>query len=307
MADKELDLETMPLADLRALALAEGDKEIPKEQPKAKAVPLPEEEMDAKDTPIEDEPDEFIYKKEIDLEDGSGIQVFTGRGATKVEALENLNEKLVESQRNATKKIKELNSKVKVQPPPEKTFSDDEEYVYSQQLQKKPTEGFKQLFREVTGVDVSDFKTQSEALKEFNRIQASQAVQLDFVTTHSDYEAIPENATKIQGWVKGHNYTDYTAENLEEAYQDLKKSGLLKLKTSDSGADTEVETKAVERIVQPKVEATQTRSQRKSSTISTRGSGAPAVKTGPTEDELYSMPKEQLRKLANEQLAAGRE
>jgi hypothetical protein len=314
MSEKDLNPETMPLSELKALALAEAEK--PQAEPaatlrdekgqftKPAQVPGQEDELDNSADTAEETPEEFIVKREIDLGDGSGVQVFTGRGTTELEAVKDMNEKLFEAQRNASKTIRELQKKTpKVDPPAEKTFTDDEEYVFKKLGQDKPSEQFKTLFKEVTGMDVSEFKSTQVAVKEFQVAQRSQVAQQDFVNTHPDYVPNAENGKKVVEWVQSHNYNEFTSDNLEKAYLDLKKSGLLELKSDGASETTEEDTQQTERIARPTVSTTQSRSSQKSSTISSRRSGAPVVKTGPSEDELYSMPLDKLRQLSNEQLA----
>ena len=139
--------------------------------------------------------------------------------------------------------------------------------------------------------------------------QRSMQVQRDFVNTHPDYiatEGSPEalkNGEAMRDWVKEHNYAEFDANNLEKAYQDLKKRGILELKSGEAGVTTEEDTTTTERIVPPTESTTQPRSSKKASTVSTKGSRAPVVKTGPTEDELYKMDLGKLRDLANKQMA----
>jgi hypothetical protein len=282
----ELNLETMPLADLKAAALAEEAKE-PEivEEPKAEAAP----EADI-ETPVEAEPEQFFYKKEIDLGDGSGVQVFTGKGTTALEALEELSEKLADAQRHATKKIHELSAKVKAEDTRTEQQKTDDEYVIAQRLQKEPSKAIRDVVREVI------------AEREESQRRSLQTQQ-NFVDSHPDYIADTENGARITHEVQRLGYNEFTEESLEKAYQSLKASGLLKVKAEEAGGTTEAEATPVERLAQPVAEVTQPRSPKRASTVSTRSSAPPVVKTGPTEDELYSMPLAKLRQLSNEQLA----
>ena len=277
----EKDIETMPLEELKALAdtepepVAVEDLELPKEE-------------------VDDEPEQYIVKSEIDLGDGSGVQVFKGTGATELEALRDQNAKLVEAQRNATKKIHDLNSKVKAEDTRTAQQKTDDEYVIAQRLQKEPT----RMIRDV----VTEVIAEREASTQRN-LNAQQA----FVDSHPDYIADPASGNGMRMMSEFQRLNpdaqEFTEVGLEKAYQSLKSSGLLKLKVEEAGGTTDEEAKVTERIVQPKVESTQPRSPRKASTVSIRGGAVPVVKTGPTEDELYSMPLEKLKQLSNEQLA----
>ncbi len=318
--ETEVNLETMPLEELKKLALAEADKEAapgiepitpPARDEKGKFVAVskePEEVLDNSADAADGAPDEFIVKREIDLEDGSGVQVFSGRGATELEAVKELNEKLFEAQRNASRTIRELQKKApKVETPVEKTFSDDEEYVFKQLGEKKPSEAFKTMFKEVTGVDVTEFKSNQAAFREFQKGQRSLAIQQDFVNSHPDYAVNTKNGEALRDWVQEHNYAEFDSNNLEKAYQDLKKRGILELKSDEASATTEAERAEAERIAQAAQDATQSRSQKKASTVSPRGGRAPVVKTEPSEDDLYKMDLGKLRDLANKQMAGAAE
>lgn len=292
MADeKELNPETMPLADLKAAALAEEKKEETKPAPAAVSdMELPPAEAEA-----EEAPEQFVYKKEIDLGDGSGVQVFTGTGATKDEAFEDFAEKMADAQRNATIKIQDLTKRVKAEDTRTAQQKTDDEYVIAQRLQKEPSKTMREVVNEVIAERES---AQKQSL----------AAQQSFVDTHPEYVADADNGRRITAEVQRLGYSEFSETSLEKAYQSLKASGLLKLKAEEAGGTTEAETEEPQRIVEPKVEATQPRSPKKASTVSTRGAGSPAVKTGPSEDELYSMPMEKLKQISNEQLArAGHE
>lgn len=289
MADeKELNPETMPLEELKAAALAqEGTKEPEvKPAPAVADVELPKEE--AEEEP--EQPEQFVYKKEIDLGDGSGVQVFSGTGATALEALEELTEKLAEAQRHATKKIHELNTRVKAEDTRTAQQKTDDEYVIAQRLQKEPSRAIRDVVTEV----IAERETAQ---------QRSLAAQQSFVDAHPDYVADRDNGARLTAEVQRLGFNEFTETSLEKAYQSLKASGLLKIKAEEAGGTTEEEAKDPQRIVEAKVEATQPRSPRRASTVSTRGGGAPVIKTGPTEDELYSLPLDKLKQMANEQLA----
>lgn len=98
-----------------------------------------------------------------------------------------------------------------------------------------------------------------------------------------------------------------TAENLSTAYSQLKEKGLLHLKgeeieATNSGADWRTE--SVERIVQPKVESAPQRMKRTSSIGTHNRAIVAPTHTQLSEDDLYKLPLEDLRKLANKQLGA---
>lgn len=320
------NLDTMPLEELRKLALEESAQiEAESQQDKAPQArdgqgrfvgkeyqeefdnsdQSSEPEVEADTAPqAEEEPEEYIYRREIDLGDGAGVRVYYGKGASKEEALEQLADKLAEAQKSAAKTIHDFQKKYPKEPekPKAREFTADEEFIYRKEFENKPTEAFKKLFKEYTGYGIEDFPTKMQAIEAFELQQRSIAVQDSFVATHSDYVGTPSNGEKMKSWVQAHGFSEFTEDNLEKAYQDLKRSGLLQLKSEGADVATDEKSTGAERTVQPKQESTQQRSQKKGSTISTKGRTATAVTMGPSEDELYSMPMEQLRRLTNEQL-----
>ena len=113
------DPETAPLEELRAQANTEVDPEVAAAEAEAAKIAAAENEE-----PVEEEV--TIYQRRIDLGDGSGVQVFNAG------SMEELVDKLVTAQENATKKIRELNAAVP-KPQVQKERSADEEFVLSQE------------------------------------------------------------------------------------------------------------------------------------------------------------------------------
>lgn len=295
--------ETMPLAELRALALKQAEEaaaapavEPKKEEPKSKAVaavPDQREEIDnaAEAAPAEetDEPEVTIYRKEID--NGNGvIEVF------EAESLEELVDKIAEGKRNASIKIRELSTQKKVEDARTEQQKKDDEYVIAERLKKEPRKALEEIVNEVIEKRHTTAQTAADR---------SEAAQSRFVATHPDFIPNPENGKRIAKEVQLLGYAEFTDEGLEKAYQSLKKSGLLQLKQPEASAATEAERAEAERIAQAAATTTQPRSPKKSSTISVRNHNAAAtqVNTQLSEDEAYKMPLEKLRELANQQLA----
>src|SRR6266568_7729436 len=154
MEHTEEQLENMSLEQLRELALSTGAQAVEAPAPAAPATEPVETPRDAQGRfispepvapvadaePLEDEP--VLYRREIDLGDGSGTQVFEG------ETLEELVDKLADAQKHATRKIRDLNRQAKevAAPPAPKPLTPDEEYLVSQQLQSNPSKAFELLF-----------------------------------------------------------------------------------------------------------------------------------------------------------------
>ena len=286
-----IDPETLSLEELRAQILAappeeEVKPEVKPEVKAAEAAPVVEEVE-------EEEPEEIIFERSIDLGDGSGVQVFRGRGASEVEALRALNDKLYDAQVSASKKINELGKKVKVEDTRTEQQKADDDYVISQRLQKEPGKTIAEL------VD--------QRIRERDAITRRElASQQNFVNTHPDYEANPENGQAMLEEAQRLGYTECTEEALEKAYQSLSKRGLRSTKREEADGSTATEVKATERIAQPKTEVTQIRSPKKSSSVRATG-GAPVVKTEPSLDEAETMPMDQLRELARKAFLASQQ
>lgn len=273
--NKEFDPETASLEELRARADQEPTE--PEQKRNADGTFAPKETVEEIDEPEE----KVLYQRRIDLGDGSGVQVFSA------DSLEELVDKLTEAQLNATKKIRELNSRVPKPQSEPKPRSADEEFAISQELMTKPTKAFQKLFQEMVGMPITDFKSKFERVEAFEKAQAWQQAQTDFVAQTPDYHAIPANGKKLTDYLRLNNLPG-TIESLTKAFAELNSAGLLQVKPA---AETEVTTETVVPKVQPTV--------RRSSGLSTRGTTPVRrpVSQGPTEEELYSMPLEKLREL----------
>jgi hypothetical protein len=330
--------EEMPLEDLRALALREAEEAVvnakdaepavdPNAQPrneKGQFVsvddgidkrdeidnrdeividPVVEAKMDTSDLEEEAAPEKQYVEKKIDLGDGSGVQVFRGVGDNLAEAYESLADKLAKAQTEATRKIRELSRKVKVDEVKTAQQLADEEYVTKQRLQTDPRATIAQIVEE---------EIARRNVAEAEKLQRSYDVQTNFVNTHPTYEANPENGTKLAKWVQLHGYSEFTDENMEEAFQDLTASGLLKVKSEGAGVATDGSTKDEGGLPEAKVTATAATKSKKSSGVSSRGSRTVVNQpSGPSEDELYGkdangnwkLSQEKLRELADQETA----
>lgn len=303
--DKILDPETMTMDELRLAAEEEARKastktpeQLAEEQKQQAEADKAEQERIAAEE-AKKTPKTFYRERTIDLGDGAGVQVFKGKGDSSEAALEDLTDKLAEAQRNATKKIRELNDKVKTNPV-EKTFTPEDDAIYSAELLKTPTAAFKKLFKEVTGVDVEEFKTVTAREKAFQAAQEKKSVADLFVAAHPDFADTERNGRLINKWLTLHN--DFSLDSFEKAYQDLNESGLLDVKGEEASAEQKAAEAEKQRIAAEAKELSSQRT-RKASGLSTQRRSAVPPPTEPTEDDMYKMPLEELRKLANQQLA----
>jgi hypothetical protein len=302
--------EKMPLNELRALALKEAEGETTtttakviekddkgrfvKSKPEEGAAPVKEDDetLDNSKDDAGDDEETFVVREEIDLGDGGGVQVFEGEGATELAAQKDLTAKLKTAQLNATKKIRELNQARTAQEKETHQAQADKKYVDAELFKKDPLKA------------VEDAVTRGIEAREEAK-QKSVNAQNRFVQTHTDFIPNQHNGREMQLEVQRLGYHEFTVEGLEKAYQSLKARGILQLKVEESEEVTEVETKDTARIEQPKVEATQPRSQKKGSSVSiTRTRTVTPASTEPSLDEAYAMPLEQLRELANKKMAA---
>lgn len=307
------ELDKMSLDQIRQLALKEAQEEAAKaeaapmaqpedaqEEPKAedpKGQPRDEKGRfakteDGKDDKPAEEDEQYVYRRVIDLGDGAGPEVF------EADSLEELVDKIADAKKHASLKIRAQEAELRdlrAKKQAEKTKEDqDSEYVLSQELQQKPKDVIKRLAREAF---------EEEQRQKQSEIERKQQVVKNFLTTHPDYddegEAGQRNGALMSKWMGG----AITAESFEKAYQELKSSGLLRLKGEEAHSGTEQPKPKEERIVRPKAEDVTPPRTRKESGVSTHSRPAALpTSTGPSEDELYSMPMEKLRDLANKQL-----
>jgi hypothetical protein len=302
--------ETMPLEELRQLALREAGEATEEKAQIVESDPTPKgpvtqvrdekgrftsnvDVLDNSNDPqdgSEDEeantsdPEVTIYRKEIHNDDGS-VDVY------EAESLEDLIDKIAEGKRQAVQQMKKIIAEKKAIESKTQQVSKDEEYLVQQKLKDNPKKTIKDVVSEVIEERIA-------------ATQRSEDAQSRFVATHPDYIANSDNGSRMASEVQRLGYTEFSTEGLEKAYQSLKKSGLLILKTEEAGDATETNSATTGRTVQPAQNVTQQRSLKKSSTITSRTrTAATNVNMQPTEDEAYSMPLEKLRELANAQLA----
>lgn len=284
-------LDELSLDELKALANGENAK--PAAKP-AKPAATPEDDET-------DEPEEFEYR--IDLEDGSGVQVFKGA------SVEEVMQKLGDAQKHATRKIREQAEQLKKYSAQAEKDAADNEYVIGQELISKPTAAFKKMFKETTGVDIEQFKNKWERVEALDRAQQIQAIEnkknaaaTEFLAAHPEFVANKSNGARLEKAVNilvaeanSKNIEPDFSAFLETAYTDLSESGLLELK---DGNDDSVSSAAPKEPKPPVVQVSA--HTRRSSGLSSRARTVTTPKnTEPTEDELMSMPLDKLRDLAN--------
>jgi hypothetical protein len=304
--EQVIDFETMPLDEIRRLAEEEARKQstAPGVEDLTKTGPVePEQEVEEpvrnSQTANEQKPTPKAYQAErtIDLGDGSGVQLFRGKGESREAALEDLADKMATAQFNATKKIRELNEKAKAVPA-EPQVSEADRAILSQQILSDPEKAIDAILKK-RGIDVQAVKEATEYTHAQKVAGAKKAAADSFVAANPDFADTPRNGKLINKWCELHN--DFSFEGLTKAYQDLNESGLLDVKGEEAGVG-QVEVKQQPRIEET-VEDTPPQRTRKASGLSTQRRVAPPVPATPTEDDLYDPSKysiEDIRRLALE-------
>jgi hypothetical protein len=275
----EIDPETMSLEELRALANA---------KPEAVLEPAVEQPRNADGTfaavvpPIEEPLTPTTFSRTIDLGDGSGKQVFTA------ETLEGLVDKLTDAQTHATRKIRELSQVAKLAPkaPAKKELTADEEYVLGQRFISEPSKAMRELLEVEYGMSFEDIKNSAAQARQITQERVDTANANAWLEKNPAFFNNDYNGRKIRQYVSRFCEGGMTQENLDTAYAELKTSELLQEKPADAVAIVP----AVVAAAAPKARA---------SSLSARVSTVAPLPTGPTLDEAYKMPMDQLYELAN--------
>ncbi len=283
----QVDPETMPLEDLRQMAEQEFQQARDEQGRFASNDVKAASGRDDDPAPaVDDQPDEIVYRRVIDLEDGSGTQVFEGASP------EELIEKLAEAQKHATRKIRELATAQKVKETVAE-LSDDERFVLGQEFLSKPDVV---LAREVEKRVKAILDERLAPVEKLTKAQQEFSAGQEFQQIEPNYYPTPKNGQRIEKWIRMEGLSA-TVENIQKAFADLSESGLLETRPDTQDAETR-ET----RTVQPRIAEPATRivgQRRAASGLSSRGSASAPRSQEPTEAELYNMPLEKLRELAN--------
>lgn len=168
-----------------------------------------EQPRDEKGRFVSTDPDAGLFEatveKEIDLGDGSGVQLFrgTGQGTTQEEATiaahEALADELAKAQTNATRKIQELSRRAP-EPPKEPTLTPDEEMALSQQLLSNPSKVLREMQEKAKRDAVEEIQRQQEAAQRA-AAEAHEAA-VTFVKANPDFYPCPENQERIERYMK---------------------------------------------------------------------------------------------------------
>lgn len=282
----EFNPETATMEELRQAAEAQAIEQSAHVDPVTEPVVVP---------PLE-KPKTFFTERTIDLGDGAGVQVFKGKGATREEALEDIADRLADAQKHASVKIRELNTKVKAAEP---TVSKADEELLAAELLTNPSAALDKAFRAKFGdpEDIKEAVANNKAAKAANQ---RKSIADQFVAKHPDFVDNARNGNLINKWLTLHN--DFSLDGFEKAYTDLTEGGLLTVKDAEAG-DEQKKADAEAKRIADAAEAASSQRTRKASGLSTQPRTPAPVAAPPTEDDMYALPLDEVRKRANQQLA----
>jgi hypothetical protein len=291
------NLYEMPMEELAALALAEPTAEptepeasITNGQPRNAdgtfaAVPPQVDDVVPPQVNAVAPPAPQVFRRVIDLGDGSGVQVFEASSP------ELLIDKLADAQMHATRKIRSLTQaqKEEQQPVEKKKLTADEEWVLAQQLQTNPSEVLERMIAE----RLASSPELQEARQIAQKAKNDAAAQAWVVTT-SDYFANEYNGRKMTDYINRFCNGQQNPENLTKAFADLNGAGLLQSKPADP-APAPVAPAAPAPVVPAPVP-------RRSSGLSARAAAlAPTTSGELSIEDAYNMPMDKLYELAQKQ------
>lgn len=255
-----------------------------------------------------DAPAALTFRREIDLGDGSGKQVF--EASTPDELLD----KLVEAQSNATRHIRKLTREATVRRAavPDaaadtptyapKTLDANAEFVLAQSLTTRPSQTISQLIETVTGVPAAKL---AEAVNRLNVLeynyQADKAA-MEFVASHAeDYAACPENSEALTQFLT-ENKLPVTLNNLEFAFETLSHRGVL---TSPDSNGTEPAEEPPAQAPPARIERGPS-STRRATGLSGRHTAVASPAPTLSEADLQNLPIDKLRERIVQQQRAAR-
>lgn len=177
---------------------------------------------------------------------------------------------------HATRHIRELNKKIKLTARPEATVTQqvpitqsrqltaDEIFEIKNQVQTDPTLAFDSYFQKRTGLTLDQLVDLANEGRQARVELEMEATAREFKSNHPEYLQIDRNYLAMVGWlakyklnrtltpqnqneIMGLLYHNgaWTAENLEEAFQDLAQDELLELSVEDEAAPETEEEQAV--------------------------------------------------------------
>lgn len=202
------------------------------------------------------------WKATLDSNTGAPVEVFYG--STKDELLVNLSAGKI----NATQKIRELNKKAKLGVGPAdapatpvaspiesaagRALTADEIFEIKTLLQDNPDAAIEKWFHAKTGLSVAELVKVAKTGKAASDELSAEAISKEFLNRHPEYVPYEKNFEALIAWLSKYklhqplngrdpnsmieilfNAGQWTAENLDEAYDDLLNDGLLDLQSDE--------------------------------------------------------------------------
>lgn len=197
------------------------------------------------ETPVEQRPARrTVYVKTIDLGDGSAPQTF--KASTKDELIE----KILKAQENASRRINELKKenkslKEKVQPDPAtperkyepRQLSQEEELEISNELQTNPTGAIAKALRASLGADLEEVRSIMQEVRALRQRESIREIGQQFIAAHPEYPITPQNEKMMAEYIQKNNL-GWTFKNLELAFDELTEAGLIQPIVNDEHSNT---------------------------------------------------------------------
>lgn len=251
------------------------------------------------------------FRREIDLGDGSGKQVFEG------DTWEELADKLADAQLHATKKIAEQDTELKatrraaVTPDPEEVvtglkpreLTTDQQFEIGQRLANPATAvaATRELIEAELGAPIADVRKRLSETDASAREQRSYREAFLFANETPDWYPTTENKKKLLAYMDEKKMAR-TQKNFGIAFEDMSSAGLLEMREALNSEGEHEETDATRETARRAAAADSapandrvrvTPRSATSTSIASRGSGAPRGGTAakmPTADEIDRMP-----------------
>lgn len=245
MSTNAVDLTAMSAAEIKAFIESQNpptEETVDEGQPRDEHGRFVSPQADSAVPPQADvvegteEAEPVVVEREIDLADGSGVQVFRGVGATEAEAYAALADELTAAQANATKKIREL-AAPKPATPPTIDATPEDDFLFQQQLLDKPQATLDRVMdRKLEEYEKRKKAEQDAAAAEAKKVDAASDA---FLAANADFYVCPQNGTRMVRALELEGLPP-TTENLQKVYDSLKADGLITPKPNGVNGSTTV-------------------------------------------------------------------
>lgn len=246
------------------------------------------------------------FVRRIDLGDGGGVQVF------EADTQDELVDKLVEAQRNATAKIRELNRKAKLGRDLETGERATPEAprkvapMSREELERATREMFdpatapaalRRMMEAEFEAPIDEVRQSVKKVRALEQAEAEKTEGLAFMNANPEYKPCPQNQAALTDYLAKHGLA-FTRRNLQTAFDDLKEDGLLLLETTEKEEPTTTTTEEPRIVRRPRGEtATAIRETQTAQAV-------PKRNAGPTQAEIERMsPDEYYQRILVPQLA----